>query len=217
MARLRAAASLLPKRGRIADVGAGDGALSLLLAAEAEHVQVIATEAASGPYARLAAACRGEARIALRFGSGLSPLRGERLDAIAVLGMGASTILQILEGAAEHPGTLFVLGPMQHTPVLRRGLRERSLAIVDERLAVEGERVYELIAARIAPSPPLSWLDQQLGPVVRRTHPPGFARLCEQRLRLLRARLRGAKGSLHLELEGHIRAIEEEYDGPRDA
>ncbi len=216
-ARLQAALALLPTRGRIADAGAGDGLLARMLVARTQGVEVIATEPARGAFSRLAAACAGEERIQVRFGAGLAPLRGERLDAVAILGMGAHTILSILEDAAEHPETLFVLGPMQHVPALREGLVHRGLAISHERLAVEGGRAYEVIAARRAPSSPLDFLDAQLGPFLRAAHPPGFDLVCRQRLRVLRGRLAGSTDAERETLLRHILQIEQEYDGPRNA
>ncbi len=211
--RLRAAKALLPPQGRVADVGAGDGDLARMLAADHAFSHVIATEAAEGPFARLRRACGDDRSIELRFGQGLAPLLGETLDGIAILGMGAGTILEILEDHREHQGAVFVLGPMQHAPTLRRGLAASGLAIVDERLALEAGRVYELIAVRAAECPAMSWLDLQLGPVLRKRRPPGFGLLCEQRLRPLRARL--AAGRSDPGLLANIRAIEEEYDAAR--
>lgn len=207
---------LLPG-GRIADVGAGDGDLSRLLAADPAVDAVIATERADGPLRGLMAACAGIPKIEVRRGDGLAPLGTERLDGVAVLGMGARTILHILQASGRYPGTVFVLGPMQHAPTLRAGLSPLGLRIADERLASEGGRVYELIAAAHGAAPPLSWLDVQLGPVLRQMRPPGFDALCLRRIHGLEARLFGAKGDARDEILDHIRQLKEEYDGPHGA
>jgi tRNA A22 N-methylase len=213
--RLRAAAELLPSRGEVADVGAGDGELARMLAARQSFSRIIATEAGEGPFERLARACSGEPAIDLRFGRGLQPLRGETIDGVAILGMGARTILEILADHVEHEHAVFVLGPMQHAPTLREGLAPLGLSIIDERLAVEAGRVYELIAAQATPAPVLSWLDLQLGPILRITRPSGFDLLCKQRLQPLRARLASAGGDPAL--LANIRRLEEEYDAARSS
>ncbi len=213
--RLRAAQDLLPRCGRIADIGAGDGALALSLARSGEQIRVVATEVSAEPFARLARACAAAPLVEVRLGDGLAPLRGEVFNAIALLGMGARTILEILRNAHEQPNALFVLGPMQHAPTLRAGVGALGLRIVDERLVLERGRLYELIAAHQGEAAPLSWLDQQIGPVLRTTRPPGFSDLCRKRIVPLSARLMGAAPDQREDLLRKIRSIEEACDGPQ--
>jgi tRNA A22 N-methylase len=211
-ARQEAALDLLPERGVMADIGAGDGLLALRLAARAGVFQVFATEFGQMPYVRLARACAGVQKIALRRGDGLVPLIGEPLDGVAVLGMGGRTILGILALATAFPRARFVLGPMQSAAELRRGLRARGLRIDDERLVVQAGRPYQLIAASLGESPPLSTLDAVLGPILRRTRPKGFRLLVERQHHLLAARLRGAGDAERQEILREIAAVEAEGD-----
>ena len=76
------------RRGVVADVGTGSGAIALALAAEGQFDRVIATdvsrdalEVARANVARLSPMLR--APVELRLGSTLAPLRGERLHLLA--------------------------------------------------------------------------------------------------------------------------------------
>lgn len=75
-------------RGTAADVGTGSGAIALALAAEGGFERVIATDLSRDALdvaGANAAALAGElrARVELRHGAGIGPLRGERLDVLA--------------------------------------------------------------------------------------------------------------------------------------
>lgn len=210
--RLDAALELLPETGVLADVGAGDGLLARRLADRPQVLRVFATEFGEAPFRRLAAACEGVQKLALRRGDGLRPLLGEPLDGVAVLGMGGRTILRILDLAHAFPRAIFILGPMQAAAALRSGLRARDLEIVDERLALQAGRPYPLIAARLGDGAPLTSLDALLGPVLRRTRPEGFRLLLERHRHLLDARLRGADEGHHWEILKEISALEAEGD-----
>ena len=211
-ARLEGALALMPSRGVMADIGAGDGLLARALAARAGVFHVFATELAAGPYQRLAQACAGEQKIDLRRGDGLVPLIGEPLDGVAVLGMGGRTILGILELVPAFPRARFVLGPMQAAADLRRGLHTYGLRIEDEDLVLQAGRPYPLIVACQGEAPPLSALDALLGPVLRQTRPEGFRLLVERQRHLLAARLRGAGDAERVEILREIAAVEAEGD-----
>ena len=210
--RLEGALELMPETGVLADVGAGDGDLARRLAERPGVFAVFATEFGEAPFHRLELACRGTQKVSLRRGDGLRPLLGEPLHGVAVLGMGGRTILGILDLAQAFPTALFVLGPMQAAADLRLGLRACGLAIVDERLVMQGGRPYPLIAARHGEDRQLTALDAVLGPVLRRTRPKGFRLLLERHRHLLDARLRGADEASRQEILREISLLEAESD-----
>ncbi len=211
--RLECALDLMPRRGVMADIGAGDGLLARRLAEQADVFMVFATEFGELPWRRLENACEGAQKLTLRRGDGLRPLIGEPLAGVAILGMGGRTILRILDLADAFPHATFVLGPMQSAADLRMGLAQRGLAIVDERLAVEADRPYPLIAARLERPAELAPLDAVLGPVLRRTRPAGFDLLLRRHRHLLDARLRGANGERRAEILRQIAMLEAECHG----
>ena len=208
--RLAAAEDLMPRRGVLADVGAGDGRLALRLAMRSEVEAVYATEKGGEVLRSLRRTCAHRAKLVVRAGDGLAPLRGLHLDGVAVLGMGGLTILGILREAADHEGATFVLGPMQAAPQLRSGLADLGLEVVDERLARHGGRVYPILAVRHGEARPLSGIDAALGPILRRTRPDGFTQLVRERLAYLHARLEGACGARRAALARDIEDLEAE-------
>ena len=140
--RLLAVASLVPPGSRAADVGCDHGELAraLLRSGRAAFVvgtDVVPTERATG------------GGVDWRIGDGLEPLRaGDRLDVVVLAGMGAATILRILD-----PGRLADLGvrrvvvqPQTDPRQVRAGMLDRGFAIVDEASAVAAGRFYVAIA-----------------------------------------------------------------------
>ena len=100
--RLSAVLSLVPvEAGRVADVGAGHGALSAQLVTTRE-VSVIATESREGPFAEL---CRNLSswdvfdRLETRLGTGMDVLQPGEVDAVVVAGLSARTALNVCSQA----------------------------------------------------------------------------------------------------------------------
>lgn len=214
-ARLRAAVELLPVEGAIADIGAGDGRLALHLARIGAGGPIFATEVHEGPWQHLVRGTADEPRIVCRYGDGLRPLRGERLRAAALLGMGPHTILEILQLHEEFPGCAFVLGPMQGAPRLRYGLRALGLTIVDERLARERGRFYPILRTeRCGAPPPADALDDLLGPHLRHRRPAHFDEFAQRTALRLAGELKRdpQRGP---ELAPLLARLKEEYDAPR--
>jgi len=129
----------------VADIGTDHGRLPRLLRASGIASACIATERDRLPRFPLAAG-----GIDLRRGDGLAPLRPEdRVEVLVLTGMGSHTVLRILERTAlDRLGIRRVVcQPQTDWPMLRRGLTERRLEIVDERLIRERGRYYLILAA----------------------------------------------------------------------
>lgn len=147
--RLLAVARYVAPETTVADIGCGDGSLSVYLA-QARRCRVIATEASAAGLSlaarRVAAAGAG---VELRRGRGLEPLRPGEAEVIIVAGMGGITISQILQ--RRPPGVVpryFVLQPMERAAHLRTWLHGQRWVFLDEDLVREGKRIYEIIVAR---------------------------------------------------------------------
>lgn len=71
-------------------------------------------------------------------------------DDIVIAGMGAETILEILDGAhwLRDPGYNLVLVPATKHSLLRQGLARRGFALVDETLCSAAGRWYAVMNAR---------------------------------------------------------------------
>lgn len=159
--RLAAVASFVPPGARVADVGADHGLLAeALLRADAARSCVV-TERTPARLRRLAERLGDHglgARLALRCGDGLAPLRPEdRLDVLVLAGLGGSTIVRILSrGHRGHLGIRrCVLQPATDAAWVRRWLRDHGLGRMDERLVEVRGRFHSVIAAEAGAALPL--------------------------------------------------------------
>jgi len=113
--RLRAVLELVPHdAARIADVGAGHGALAVHLALRG--VSVIATESQPGPLAELRRNLRSWQAadvVTARGGDGLEAIDDGEVDTVVVAGMGARTVLRILDRARGRGVRRVVVQSMQ--------------------------------------------------------------------------------------------------------
>ena len=156
--RLAAAAAML--RGpSLADIGCDHGKLCAFLLQNDQVLRAIGVDisAPSLEKARsLRALCALEDRWQLREGSGLSCLEQGEAALLAFCGMGGELIAQLLEQGAPiaKEAVLIVMQPMGGTAELRAYLCSHGYRIVDEVLALDAGRIYQIIAAKAgAPSP----------------------------------------------------------------
>lgn len=151
--RLLAAADLVPRGSRVADIGSGHGLLPWLLLASGRAAHCIASEVSPAALARVRSPPLHlpiAQRLELRSGYGLGVLRREdRIDVALILGMGAATIERILDAAADAELALprFVFQPQTDWAGLRAALLRRGLSIHDERLVRDRGRTYLLLSA----------------------------------------------------------------------
>lgn len=150
--RLAAIASFIPPGSRVADIGTDHAQLPLGLVKTGRTAAVIATDLNEKPYQT---ACRhvleagAGGRVEVRKGDGLEVIRPGEVDVIVMAGIGAGTIMGILE---RSPGVLagvcrLVLQPMSDPGHLRWWLWENGWRLVDEELVKEDEKFYVIMAA----------------------------------------------------------------------
>ena len=176
--RLRAIAEQVPRGARLADVGTDHGYLPVWLLRNGRIDSAIAADLREGPLnrARENAERYGVAeRISFRRCDGLSAVRPEEVDTVAIAGMGGETIAAILSAAPwTREGTLLLLQPMTGPAELRLWLQEHGYRITEERVAREGERLYAILTVRGGEMPPLSlaelWAGRQNGGPLRREY-----------------------------------------------
>ena len=112
-------------------------------------IKVIATDIMPGPLKIAAENVKKQgADVELRLGAGLSPIKKGEVDSVIIAGMGGEMIEKILsEDADKTDGVTFILQPMNRQYELRTFLLNNGCYIVDEDLAQEGYKVYNLILA----------------------------------------------------------------------
>lgn len=125
--------------GSVADIGAGDGQVSLALGRRGVHV--IATELGSGAFARLPAS------LERRLGDGLSVLRPGEVEGAVVAGMGGRSIAGMLAGHSPVARSLrwLVLQPQQQTAVLEAWLAESGYRLRSAQEVTERSRSYRVL------------------------------------------------------------------------
>lgn len=130
-----------------ADIGTDHAYVPIKLAEAG--IKVIATDIMPGPLKIAAENVKKEnAEVELRLGGGLSPIKKGEVDTVIIAGMGGEMIEKILsEGEDKTQGVTFILQPMNSQYELRRFLLNNGFYIIEEDLAVEGFKVYNLIVA----------------------------------------------------------------------
>ena len=150
-ARLAAAYAFV-RAGRVAaDIGCDHGKLSAALAGSGRCPLVLACDLRPGPLekARVTCAPYGD-KVQFRLGSGLAVLAPGEAEDIIIAGMGAETIIEILEAVPWVFDARYnlVLVPATKHSVLRRWLARRGFALAGETLCQAAGRWYAVMNAR---------------------------------------------------------------------
>lgn len=181
--RLRRLAAQIPRRSAVADIGTDHGRLPLRAVLDRDARRVIAVDLRADPLAaarRTLATAPPEvaARIELRQGDGLAPLAVDEVDAIVIAGMGAASIVAILEAHPDRvtPRVRLVLQPANDWALLRGWLAEVARTPVVEEIVWERDRPHLVIATDAGP---WTWTDDDVdfGPTRRGE---GYARWLAQ-------------------------------------
>lgn len=150
-ARLSAAAAYVRPGHPAADIGCDHGKLSAWLAGSGRCPRVFACDLRPGPLAKAKVTCAPWAdRVQFRLGSGLSVLKPGEATELIIAGMGAETILEILDAApwVQDPAYNLILVPATKHSILRLGLARRGFALAGETLCQAAGRWYTVVNAR---------------------------------------------------------------------
>ena len=151
--RLALLASWVPPGARLIDVGTDHGYLPAWLIQNGRIEEALASDLRPGPLSRAedtARRCGVEGKMRLRLCPGLSAIRPEEGDTIAIAGMGGENIAMILSAApwtADGQHTL-LLQPQSRSEVLRRFLQDRGYRILREQLVRDRGILYPVLEAR---------------------------------------------------------------------
>ncbi|EMI16718.1 protein containing DUF633, partial [Rhodopirellula maiorica SM1] len=150
--RLRTVASLINPRGDESvvhgDIGSDHGGLLVSLLRSKRIAQGIAVENKSQPYENSCRALKGLA-AQVRFGDGLAVIHPGELSSLSICGMGAESMVKILDAFPDRVPHHVVLQPnRQHELVRSWGLRN-GFHLCDEQIAW-GHWPYAVISLRRA-------------------------------------------------------------------
>lgn len=212
-ARLQAIADELKTGGAVADIGLDHALLSIALVRSDRSRRVIGVENQRGPFdkAREAVEAAGlAARIDLRFGSGLCPLKPGEVDQVVIAGMGGETIVSILEEqlsrAGSYPGYIFQ--PMSRPECLRAFLSQQGWSIERESVVLEHGRYYVIITACPGGQPyRLDRLELDVGPYILKQRDQLSISFMGFMLGKLRTRLEGMRTARNHQFERQIHDI----------
>lgn len=155
-ARLGAAAALVPRGARLADIGSDHAYLPIALCLDGKIECALASDINEGPVAAAVSNINKNvlaSKIKAIRADGLDSARDFAPDCITVLGMGGELIVTILDRAEwiRDEKITLVLQPMTHPEVLSRYLAENGFETVDEVIVQDGgrdDRIYRLISAK---------------------------------------------------------------------
>ena len=175
--RLEAIGKLVPHGCVLADIGTDHAYLPVWLLEQGKIASAIAGDIAEGPClaAKNTVSMHGmKGKVEVRLGSGLKVLQAGEADCIAIAGMGASTMIEILE--ADMPLAVeakrLVLQPMAGAASLRKWLIQNGWHIVAEDLVADGRHLYEIMAVERGGSEAFSDAVLEIGPsLIEAKHP----------------------------------------------
>lgn len=151
--RLKCVASFVKKDARVVDVGTDHGYIPVYLVENNISKKIIATDINKGPLnkaKRLIQLRQYEDYIETRLGNGLEVLNPKEVDTAIIAGMGGLLITEIIAGAENVVKNIdtFILQPMVASDLVRKFLYSNNFKIIDEKLAKEEEKIYEIIVAQ---------------------------------------------------------------------
>ena len=198
--RLKKIADLIPSGSTIADIGTDHAYLPAYCVLNDICPKALAMDVNEGPLksAENTVITNGIAdKIELRLSDGIAKLKPGEADVIVIAGMGGLLIESILKA---HPhvlseGTLLILQPMLAQKELREYLYSSNNAVTDEYLAVEGEKVYNIIVARAGWQNTPTEADVIVGKNIKENSPEWFAFYTDKLERVLNKIIDGNKKS----------------------
>ncbi|MCX7746217.1 MAG: class I SAM-dependent methyltransferase [Clostridia bacterium] len=151
--RLKLIADMVPHCNKICDIGTDHAYIPIYLVLKNKCMRAIAADVRKGP---VEAAERNikqyklDSVIETRIGDGLQPIEEGEADIIVIAGMGGVLINKILtEGFNKAKASkALILQAMNAIELVREWLYKNGFEIFDESLIDEGEKIYNVIAAK---------------------------------------------------------------------
>lgn len=208
--RLSAIAAMIPEGYSLADIGTDHGYLPVHLVMNGTCPYAVVTDIAEHPLEsskQLVGLLALQKKINLRCGDGLKVLSPKEVDIISIAGLGAMSIIRILEQSPPVLASVqkLVLQPMRAAAALRYWLNNHDWVIVDEDIVWEDSNFYEIIGA-IHGEEKLTKTEIEVGPVLLRKQHPLLKSFLEDRVQLLQ----GIACSLENAREGKSRERQQE-------
>ena len=188
--RLKKIAELIPQGSIIADIGTDHAYLPAYCVLNGICPKAFAMDVNKGPLKSAEHTVKSNGishKIELRLSDGIEKLKPGEADIIVIAGMGGLLIESILKAHPEvlKEDTILILQPMLAQKELREYLYSSKNAVTDEYLAVEGEKVYNIIVARAGCENKPEETDLILGKNVSSNSPEYFLNYTDKLTRVL--------------------------------
>lgn len=214
--RLMTIAEMIKKCNVIADIGTDHGYIPIYCIRNSIAESVIACDINQGPLdiAKENISRYGlEDKITLRLSDGVSKLKKGEADVVVIAGMGGLLINHILEEGKDiiDSSTRLILQPMLAQKEVRKYLYENGYDIISERLAKEGQKLYNIIEAQKTECK-ISYneFDIVVGKKLYKDKDKLFDLYTEQRMNTLRKIIKGISASKDQQgLEDYIKELEQ--------
>ncbi|QNO16233.1 SAM-dependent methyltransferase [Alkalicella caledoniensis] len=170
--RLSVIVELVDPGAKVIDVGTDHGYIPLYLIENRIAQRCIASDVNEGPLnaAKETLATFGVLdKVSLRLGNGLQVLSSsDDIDTVVIAGMGGETIISILENSLSLIlNSKLILQPMTDVILVREFLVKRGFTIIDEKIAKEENRFYEILkAVKMGEKTEYTYKELRLGPVL---------------------------------------------------
>ncbi|MDY0234615.1 MAG: class I SAM-dependent methyltransferase [Gudongella sp.] len=175
--RLETILKLIPQNSIVADIGTDHGYIPRELIKNKISKFVIATDISAPSLEKTKEIVKNEdldKSIDTRLGDGLSLIKEFEVDVVLIAGMGGILISEILTEAKQKLDTFgtYILQPMVGADELRKYLINNGFRIVDEELAKEEDRIYEIIVAQRGLQAFTNEIDYEINPLlIEKNHP----------------------------------------------
>ncbi|NMA66725.1 MAG: SAM-dependent methyltransferase [Clostridiaceae bacterium] len=151
--RLKLIYNMIPNCKVISDIGTDHALLPAFALINGKCVKAIACDVRKGPLKRAKETVNQFSlndKMELRLGDGLEPILEEEVDTIVIAGMGGQLIAEILDKSISKAkrANNIILQPMTKQGFLRVFLWKHGFEILDEALAKEGEKLYQVLKVR---------------------------------------------------------------------
>ena len=148
--RLETVAALVTRGAVLADVGTDHAYLPVWLAQNGIIKKAVATDIAKGPLERTVRNITEHNvshLVATALTPGLEGIEQYKPTEICICGMGAETIMEILDASdyVRESGCRLILQPMTKAELLRRRLSQNGFHITAERLCCDREKLYQVM------------------------------------------------------------------------
>jgi len=174
--RLKACCGFVKTGDRVADVGCDHGYLGIHLLTHNIATSVIASDVNDGP---LQSAMRNAEKFAVKdritffLSDGVQSIPRD-FDTLVCAGMGADTMISILEAAPWLKSEQYrlILQCQSRRPELRRYLYDQGYCITAETLAEDGKFIYPVMEVLYRPSHPLTPGSYHISPALLKSASP---------------------------------------------